>query len=68
MAMAIRTTLNVSLSVELGNFIANEVQSGRYQTASEVVRAGLRLLQERNPGPAGPLPVRSERAPGGAAG
>lgn len=66
--MAIRTTLNVSLSVELGNFIANEVRSGRYLTASEVVRAGLRLLQERSPELVGLLPVVSERPPGGAAG
>ena len=44
--MAIRTTLNVSLSVELGKFIQGEVDSGRYRTASEVVRAALRLLEE----------------------
>lgn len=40
-----RTSLNVSLTPELSAFIAAELSSGRYQSASEVVRAGLRLLQ-----------------------
>jgi len=43
--MATRTTLNVSLPVELGSFIAAKIASGRYASASEVVRAGLRLLE-----------------------
>jgi len=41
--MATRTTLNVSLPVELGSFIAAKIASGRYASASEV--AGLRLLE-----------------------
>jgi putative addiction module CopG family antidote len=41
-----RTTLNVSLTTALEQFIAERVASGRYQTASEVVRAGLRLLEQ----------------------
>lgn len=45
--MAGRTTINVSLSPELGDFITARVASGRYQSASEVVRDGLRLLEER---------------------
>ena len=41
-----RTSLNVSLTLELERFITARVASGRYQTASEVVRAGLRLLEQ----------------------
>jgi len=48
--MPSRNSLNVSLTAELDKFVANRVTSGRYQTASEVVREGLRLLelQERD--------------------
>jgi len=48
--MAIRTSLNVSLTPELDKFVQERVATGRYQTASEGVREGLRLLelQERN--------------------
>lgn len=42
-----RTTLNVSLTPELNEFIASLVQSGEYKSASEVVREGLRLLRSR---------------------
>jgi antitoxin ParD1/3/4 len=45
--MPVRTTLNVSLTPELEQFVQSRVASGRYQTASEVVREGLRLLEER---------------------
>ena len=38
--------MNVSLTPELEKFVAKEVRSGLYQTASEVVRAGLRRLKE----------------------
>jgi hypothetical protein len=37
--------MNVSLTPELEKFVEKEVDSGLYQTASEVVRAGLRLLK-----------------------
>jgi len=43
-----RTTLNVSLTAELGRFVEERVASGRYTTASEVVRNALRLLEERD--------------------
>src|SRR5665213_1492453 len=44
------STLNVSLTPELDEFVRDRVDTGRYQTASEVVREGLRLLelQERD--------------------
>lgn len=45
--MAGRTTMNISLSPALQRFIAAHVATGRYQSASEVVREGLRLLEER---------------------
>jgi antitoxin ParD1/3/4 len=38
--------MNVSLTPELAKFVEKEVKSGLYQTASEVVRAGLRRLKE----------------------
>jgi antitoxin ParD1/3/4 len=38
--------MNVSLTPELEKFVEKEVQSGLYQTASEVVRAGLRRLKD----------------------
>jgi antitoxin ParD1/3/4 len=45
--MAKRSTINVSLTPEFEKFVEAEVASGRYQSASEVFREGLRLLQER---------------------
>ena len=44
--MPIRTSLNVSLTPELEQFVQSRVASGRYQTASEVIREGLRLLED----------------------
>lgn len=40
-------TRNVHLTAELDRFVATNVESGRYENASEVVRAGLRALEER---------------------
>jgi antitoxin ParD1/3/4 len=38
-------TRNVNLTAELNRFVATKVKSGRYENASEVVRAGLRTLE-----------------------
>ena len=38
--------MNVSLTPELEKFVSNKVQTGRYNSASEVVREALRLLEE----------------------
>jgi antitoxin ParD1/3/4 len=40
--------MNVSLTPQLERMIAKKVKGGQYQTASEVVREGLRLLRERD--------------------
>ena len=38
-------TRNVNLTDELDRFVAKKVSSGRYENASEVVRAALRSLE-----------------------
>lgn len=40
-----RASLNVSLTPELVAFVNAQVASGRYASASEVVRAALRCLE-----------------------
>ena len=40
--------MNVSLTPELENFVTTKVGSGRYNSASEVVREALRLLEEHD--------------------
>lgn len=40
--------MNVSLTPELENIVDQKVKSGQYNSASEVVREGLRLLQQRD--------------------
>lgn len=38
---------NVNLGERFEAFIQEQIRGGRYQNASEVVRAGLRLLEDR---------------------
>jgi len=38
----------VSITPELEKFVASKVESGRYTSASEVVREALRLLEEQD--------------------
>jgi antitoxin ParD1/3/4 len=38
-------TRNVNLTQELDRFVLSRVKAGRYENASEVVRAGLRTLE-----------------------
>ena len=40
--------MNVSLTPQLEELIHHKVESGLYHSASEVVREGLRLLEERD--------------------
>lgn len=44
--MADRQTMNVSLPPDMERFVRAQVDTGRYRSASEVVRDGLRLLEE----------------------
>jgi antitoxin ParD1/3/4 len=54
-------TRNVSLTAELNAFIRNQVASGQYQNASEVVRAALRLLVQQAGGDETKAPRSSMR-------
>jgi antitoxin ParD1/3/4 len=38
-------TRNVNLTEELDTFVSEKIESGRYENASEVVRAALRTLE-----------------------
>ena len=40
--------MNISVTPELEQFVARKVASGRYNSASEVVREALRLLEEHD--------------------
>lgn len=40
--------MNVSLTPELEKFVQDKVESGRYTSASEVVREALRLLEKKD--------------------
>jgi antitoxin ParD1/3/4 len=68
--MPSRNARNVSLTDELCDFITEQVKSGRFRTASEVVRTALRLLMReaemaeptgrQSPAFKGPLEPQSE--------
>ncbi len=40
--------MNVSLTPQLDKFVVKKVASGRYTSASEVIREALRLMEERD--------------------
>ena len=40
--------MNVSLTDELERYVNEKVESGKYRSASEVIREGLRLLKEQD--------------------
>jgi antitoxin ParD1/3/4 len=42
-----RGLMNISLTPELEQMVDDKVRSGRYASASEVIREGLRLLEEQ---------------------
>jgi antitoxin ParD1/3/4 len=46
--MPSKSTITASLTPELTTFIATKVKTGHYRSASEVVRAALRLLVEQD--------------------
>jgi len=49
--------MNISLTPELDKFVADKVLSGRYTSASEVVREALRLLEEHDEARAAQLAI-----------
>ena len=49
--------MNVSLTPQLEKFVTDKVDSGRYTSASEVIREALRLLEEHDEARAAQLSV-----------
>jgi antitoxin ParD1/3/4 len=46
--MPSESSMNVSLTSELHRYVQSRVRSGQYASASEVVREGLRMLQQHD--------------------
>ena len=45
--MAREATLSVSLTNQLKTYVRDKVESGKFESASEVIREGLRTMQEQ---------------------
>jgi antitoxin ParD1/3/4 len=58
--MPSRKTRNVSLTPEMEAFIDGRVASGRFRSASEVVRAALRLLRRTSASGRSRAPIEAE--------
>ena len=56
--MPSKHTMNVSLTAHLRAFVEAQIASGRFSTASEVVRAALRSLERELGGAAATAPGR----------
>jgi antitoxin ParD1/3/4 len=41
-----QSTRNIALTPHLDKFVRDKIESGRYQSASEVVREGLRIMEQ----------------------
>lgn len=58
--MPVKHSRHVALTEPLARFVDSQVTEGRYATASEVVRAALRLLERDEVGRRAPQPAADE--------